>query len=1140
MTSEGLPFYTFTMKNDIINSNKEYKEVCHMVRKILSIFLCAVIVFLSLIPSYIPQVQAASYPTYGVVNFRTKSCNATTSYTTEDGYQGYTNGCSGADAAFLGIENGKVKFKLSGVVGYVDPSEVEVRNMDPETPTTYISNYRVENGELKHYIQEDVNTYASVGIITIGPAPSYLSEGIYYSYDGIYFYDDTLPGLKSMIDDYKSGGHSRAINANDPYYNYYLYLPARTLSNYTSSDLAVDFSSYTSKVTGLPAASHESQLYGEEISFIEYQGEYGVNAMMALGVAKNESRMGQSTIAYNKNNIFGIAVRDENTSAGQVFPTVRASIRAFYKTQISEGYLDPLDRVLGGRYYGGHFGNKASGFNVKYASDPYWGEKEASYYYNFDKAYGSQDYNKYTIGIKSDNGNYDIKKEPSSSSTTLYKTTKNRNLSFVILDTITNNEGTWYKIQTDPTLADGRNSIRQDQGAYDFNQNYGYISSDVITYISNGKDMKTRYAIDFDPNGGTFIDGETTTKRITVEEYVVPDIADPKRDGYTFAGWNEEVMAAQENKTYVAVWKSNNPEKYTITFDANGGTFSNGKNTISQTVEEGDMPKEPETPTREGYQFIGWDSNISLVTGNKTYKAVWEKEKEVYEITFDANGGVFENGEESTVVKTTEGELPTVPDDPTKEGNVFQGWDKEISSATGNTTYQAVWKELFDITFDANEGKFENGKQKETIEVLDGELPNTPSDPTREGYRFTGWEPTITTASKDQTYQATWEKVKTYAITFDADGGTFENGKDQITIYVEENTLPSITNPIKDGYLFQGWDKELTSATEDTTYQAVWKEWSIEDLEESSANFYLEYLKEEDGKLKIKGYQTINGIDHTLDQHIEYDLLLQSMDDETSIYLPLNRIENENDLGRPAIGSDQKDYTYSWFEGTIDISKVQNGDYKLYVVAHTEDTYSKHVVNNLLYKEQANNYEQSGKYALIRTDVSDDELGIEMQIRSEELGKKETSYLYAQYDQFREMSFQNGKLNILGYSYSYGTDYGINADVKRTMIFENVDTYEKYEFEIGSVTDGLFTVTLPTSDGYDKTRAWYRASIDLKELEKGRYAIYISNHTNVSDFGELKDLLYKDLSSVKTVIGGKEYQFIRNDDLKHRIELIVE
>ena len=198
-----------------------------------------------------------------------------------------------------------------------------------------------------------------------------------------------------------------------------------------------------------------------------------------------------------------------------------------------------------------------------------------------------------------------------------------------------------------------------------------------------------------------------------------------------------------------------------------------------------------------------------------------------------------------------------------------------------------------------------------------------------------------------------------------------------------------------------------------------------------------------------------------------------------------------------------------------------------------------HVVNNLLYKSQANNYQQGEKYAMLRTDVSDEELGIEMQIRSEELGKKETSYLYSQYDQFREISFQNNKLSILGYSYSYGTDYAPSTQVKRTMIFENVETYEKYTFDIGSVTDGLFEVTLPTSDGFDKTRAWYRASLDLSKLSPGRYAIYVSNKTNVSDFGELKDLLYKDLSSVKTIIGGKEYQFVRNDDIKHRVELIV-
>ena len=1113
-----------------------------MIKKIVSMILCTILLSLSFIPPYVSKVEAASYPTYGVVNFRTKDCNTNTLFTTENGTQGYTNGCYGADAAFLGIENGKVKFKMSGVIGYVNPNEVEVRNMDPEIPTTYISNYRVEDGELKHVIQLDVNNYKSGNVITIGRAPSGMSDGTYYSYDGIYFYPDTLDGFKMMIDDYRGGTSYRAVNANNPYYNYYQYLPTRTISNYTSEDLKVDFSSYTSKMTGYPAKDNESQLYGEHVSFIEYQNEYGVNAMMSLGLAKNESAMGTSAISYNKNNLFGIGAYDSNTAAAKAFSTVRESIRYFDKNVISEGYLDPLDVVAGGRYYGGHFGNKSSGFNVKYASDPYWGEKEASYYYNFDKAYGNQDYNKYTIGIKGSNGNYNIKKEPTTSSVSLYQTTKNRNIPFVILDTITNSEGTWYKVQTDPTLVSGRNSILQDNGAYDFNNNYGYIHSSIITYISYGTGMKTRYTIDFNPNGGKFIDGETSTKRLTVEEYVTPELENPVRDGYTFAGWDQTVMPAQSNKTYTAVWKSNNPQKYNVTFDANGGTFEDGSSTKTQTVEEGNKPTEPKAPTRDGYTFVGWDSEISLVTGNKTYKAVWEKVLEKYNITFDANGGKFNDNKETKVIVTTEGQKPQVPENPTRDGYIFSGWDKEIAEANANTTYTAVWekeKATYQITFDADGGTFEDGKDKQVVDTLEGNVPEEPKAPTKKGYKFVGWDKEITEAKENTTYKATWEKVKTYEITFDADGGVFENGKDKTTINVEENTLPTITDPTKKGYIFQGWDKEITEAVENTTYKAIWKEWNIEDLEEKSANFYLEYLKEEDGKLKIKGYQTINSIDNTLDENIEYDLLLKAVDGDTEIYQSLNRIVDEDELGRPAVGSDEKDYTYSWFEGTIDIEKIQNGDYKLYVVAHTSSVYSMHVVNNLLYKSQANNYQQGEKYAMLRTDVSDEELGIEMQIRSEELGKKETSYLYSQYDQFREISFQNNKLSILGYSYSYGTDYAPSTQVKRTMIFENVETYEKYTFDIGSVTDGLFEVTLPTSDGFDKTRAWYRASLDLSKLSPGRYAIYVSNKTNVSDFGELKDLLYKDLSSVKAIIGGKEYQFVRNDDIKHRVELIV-
>ena len=67
---------------------------------------------------------------------------------------------------------------------------------------------------------------------------------------------------------------------------------------------------------------------------------------------------------------------------------------------MSWGYTDALDDF---RYFGAHVGNKASGMNVKYASDPYWGEKIAGWYYRMDKALGGKDYNYYQLAIKLDN-----------------------------------------------------------------------------------------------------------------------------------------------------------------------------------------------------------------------------------------------------------------------------------------------------------------------------------------------------------------------------------------------------------------------------------------------------------------------------------------------------------------------------------------------------------------------------------------------------------------------------------------------------------------------------------------------------------------------------------------------------------------
>lgn len=1116
-------------------------------KKILNILLVFTILFSCFIPPYeYQEVKADTYPQYAIVNFRTKSCDVNTYYTTDTGLSGYTNGCYGADAAFLGIENGKVKFKLSGVVGYVNPSEVEIRNMDPEIPTTYISNYIVEDGRIKHVIQQNVNYYNSANVISIGRAPEGLANGIYYSYDGIYFYEGTLNGFKKMIDDYKEGAHYRALNATKPYYNYYLYLPVRTISNYTVEDIAYDLSTYNSKMTSYPPASNESHLYGEELSFIEYQGEYGVNAIMSLSLAKNESNMGRSKIAYNKNNLFGMAAYDSSTGSAFSFKTVREGIKYFNKTMISEGYLDPKDK--GNRYHGGHVGNKGSGFNVKYASDPYWGEKEASYYYNFDRIYGNQDYNKEKIGIKTNDQIYPIRKEPDNNATILYQTTNERNIPFVILEEVMVGNQKWYKVQTDPTLTEDRSQVLQDNGAYNFNQNYGYIRADYIGYVSNGNGQKAKYTIEFNPNGGHFPDRtETSSKKITVEEYTVPQVQSPVRDGYTFVGWNETVIPAQENKTYVAVWKSPTPQKYNIIFDANGGKFNDGTTTKSQSVEEGNKPTVPESPTRDGYVFKGWDSEISLVTGNKTYTAVWEKVPKKYEITFDADGGKFSDGSTSKVVTAIEGEKPQTIENPIREGYIFKGWSPEIVSATKNTTYTAIWekeKEIYTVTFDANGGSFEDGSKKQEQKVEEGTKPTEPKAPTKKGYRFIGWDQTITEAVENVTYKAVWEAVKTYEITFDANGGKFENQKDTLTVNVEENQKPTVNIPTKKGYVFQGWDPEITTATKNTTYKAIWKELSLDDLGEKQGRFDLEYLKQQDGKLKIKGFSTIDGTSHKVNDQIDYYVMLENIDNgsETNMQ-PLTRITDKNDITYQTPSSDGIDYTYSWFEGNIDF-QVPAGDYKIWIIAVKDGIYSKNIVNNQMFGEQVTTMNRDGKYLMTRNNYFDKDRRVELIIRDEEIGKKTTSALSNQYGQLEELKFNsNQQLYLYGNAFSSGSNLSANTTVKRSIIFENISNYKRTEYSLGSIVgraeNGQYEVKLPSPDHLDKSRAWYQKSIDISNLEPGRYAIYIQTDANVSDYGELNDQLFTDFSKVTANINGKKYSFEVNYNKRYRIELIV-
>ena len=316
-----------------------------------------------------------------VVNFNTKG-NAVTNYTDEtNGISGYTNGAYGADAAYLGTtSDGKIRFMLSGVTGTVSASEVEL--VDYSAVADNVSYYAVSSGRLLHYISQNLET-APASAINNGTAPSYLNEGgKYYSYDGHYFYTD----YSVMLTDYQQGTNgASAVNAGNPFNNYFQFLDMNLSTSYTGDELDSMLSAAMTNAGVDPASS---KLTGTGNSFVKYQNTYSVNALLSLGIAINESAWGRSNICLTKNNIFGLNAVDSSPGDAYAFSSIDDCIREFMNYQMANAYLKDGQWSNHGEY----LGNKGGGINVSYASDPYWGEKAAAHAWNLDTLGGGKDY----------------------------------------------------------------------------------------------------------------------------------------------------------------------------------------------------------------------------------------------------------------------------------------------------------------------------------------------------------------------------------------------------------------------------------------------------------------------------------------------------------------------------------------------------------------------------------------------------------------------------------------------------------------------------------------------------------------------------------------------------------------------------
>ena len=235
-------------------------------------------------------------------------------------------------------KDGRLPVKISGLSGYMNKSDLVAVSSDSE----FIPHYATDG----NYLYHELSPYTS---IRVAPHSSSMAIGKkYYSADGINFENFT---------------------AENPF----LFRDLRKPTNYTAEELDKVYSLMNIK---------GSRLAGKGAIFKEAEERYQVNALYLIAHSALESAWGRSQIAKDKNNFFGIAAYDTTPyDSAKSFDNVDKGILGAAKW-IRQNYID------NGRTY---LGNKSSGMNVLYASDPYWGEKIASIMMTINSKLGEKD-----------------------------------------------------------------------------------------------------------------------------------------------------------------------------------------------------------------------------------------------------------------------------------------------------------------------------------------------------------------------------------------------------------------------------------------------------------------------------------------------------------------------------------------------------------------------------------------------------------------------------------------------------------------------------------------------------------------------------------------------------------------------------
>ncbi|HAA9568584.1 TPA_asm: internalin [Listeria monocytogenes] len=243
------------------------------------------------------------------------------------------------------------------------------------------------------------------------------------------------------------------------------------------------------------------------------------------------------------------------------------------------------------------------------------------------------------------------------------------------------------------------------------------------------------------------IDGNTSEVKTVTEEDLIPEPANPTKQGYTFDGWYDaetggtkwDFTTGQMPANDLMLYAHFSVNSYQVNFDIDGAV-------MNEAVVYDTLLNEPTAPTKQGYTFDGWyDAETG---GNKwDFKTMKMPANDVtlyahftvssYQVNFDIDGAVTN---EAIVYDT----LLNEPATPTKQGYTFDGW-YDAETGGNKWDFKTMKMPANDVTLYAHftinnyQANFDIDGAVTNETITYDTLLNEPTPPTKQGFLFDGW-----------------------------------------------------------------------------------------------------------------------------------------------------------------------------------------------------------------------------------------------------------------------------------------------------------------------------------------------------------------------------------------------------------------